>query len=118
MRDWNGDRGCLNHWLGSSGVSNSPLDNLSFPFHRLRRLPRISMGHPAFGDRLSRDLYCAVENPAGLAWRSTSVADRSVATALAAVPANVRIGLRQTPQPRSRLAQFDSPQLSLRNTTA
>src|ERR1041385_7194679 len=85
------------------------LGDLSIALHDQPRVFEFPMGHPAAGDRLSRDLLRAgwlswlADQDDGFVARTETVAHCPFSVPLAAVPADVRIGLCETSQPRRDL---------------
>src|SRR5687767_676958 len=80
------------------------LADLSLPRHGVSRVSWFSVGQPADRDRLARHLPCANATLAASGQGNPARATRVVAAALAAVPAHVRVWLREITQRRSDLA--------------
>src|SRR4051812_40319369 len=93
----------------------SPLADLSLIVNRLPRVPQLSMGHIAFGNRFPRNLLCAIATAAPVLADIPCLASCPLAPALALVQTPVPIWLCEIAQRGSLLAQLHSPDVSLRN---
>jgi len=95
----------------------SALADLSFAVHGMPGVPWFSMGHPVVANRVPGDFFCARASAAANGSRRTAIAAGALAAALAALPVDVRIGLREAAQRRSHVAELHRADLSLRNPT-
>ena len=106
------------NWHCAGAVPVFAVGDLSFALLGQRAVPQLSMGWAAVGNRISRDLFRSLAMAAETSdARTTALAAGAVAPALAVVQTDVLLGMRETDERRSDVAQLDGAELSFRNTT-
>src|SRR5689334_12470469 len=115
MRLWRLAVASSSHRHSPCPVPILPLAHLSFAVYCLSRIPQFPMGHFAFRNWFSVDLFRPAKSIPTPVSHCCSFANGSLDPALALILPHVSIRLCQTAQRRSKLAQPHYAYFSLRN---